>query len=245
LAELAITFNQLLDRLEHSFAAQKDFVSNVAHELRTPLTSILAELQLALEKERTAQEYRRAINQSIGDVQRLIRLANGLLDLAKASYDESGIAFGEVRLDELLIEARARVLAHSQNEYTINVILEREIEDDTFLTARGNEYLLSVAFGNLMENGCKFSSNKQSNTALTYNDTHIVIRCTDNGIGIPPEEIPLLFTAFYRGSNKKYADGNGIGLYLTHKIITLHGGTISVVSEQNIGTTFTVELPHH
>jgi signal transduction histidine kinase len=244
LSELADTFNQLLDRLQHSFEAQKHVVSNISHELRTPLTSVFAELQLALDRERTIAEYQRSITQATNDVQRLIKLTNSLLDLAKASYDESEIAFTMVRLDELLIEARARVLASSQHEYTVHLIVECEIENDTFLTVRGNEYLLSVAFVNLMENGCKFSPNKQSNVALTYNNTSVIIRFSDIGVGIPPEELSLLFTTFYRGSNKKYADGNGIGLSLTKRIITLHGGSISVVSEQYMGTTFTVELPH-
>ncbi|MCS6807997.1 MAG: ATP-binding protein [Bacteroidota bacterium] len=247
LGELIATFNAMLDRLDHSFAAQKQFVFNISHELRTPLAALLAELQITAEKERSTAEYQRAIEQAITDTQRLIRLANSLLDLAKASYDASEISFKDVRLDELIIEARSQVLssinAHAAG-YKVSIVFEREIEDDDCITVRGNEYLLRVALVNLIENGCKFSPSHTATIALSYNTSHVIVRCTDTGIGIPAEELPLLFTPFYRGSNRHYADGNGIGLSLTRKIITLHSGTISVVSERNSGTTFTLEFPH-
>jgi signal transduction histidine kinase len=247
LSELTATFNAMLDRLEHSFAAQKQFVSNISHELRTPLAALLAELQITAEKERSNQEYQRTIEQAITDTQRLIRLSNSLLDLAKASYDVSEISFKDVRLDELIIEARSQVLssaaAHAAG-YKVSIVFEREIEDDDCITVCGNEYLLGVALVNLVENGCKFSPSHSATVALSYNTSHVIVRCIDTGIGIPPDELPLLFTPFYRGSNRHYADGNGIGLSLTQKIIALHNGTMSVVSERNAGTTFTLELPH-
>lgn len=243
IAALAITFNEMLTRLENSFDAQKHFVSNISHELRTPLTAMLAEMELTIQKERSTTEYRHSIEHIISDTQKLIKLSNSLLDLAKASYDQTEIAFKPIRLDEILLDARNDVL-HSKPDYKVNIAFEKEIDNDLFISVNGNEYLLKTAFSNLMENGCKFSSNNQSTTSISYNDKNIILRFSDTGIGIAKEDQQQIFTPFYRGSNKKFADGNGIGLFLTQKIIALHSGAISVTSKENEGTTFTVTLSH-
>ncbi|MBN9286129.1 MULTISPECIES: HAMP domain-containing sensor histidine kinase [Flavobacterium] len=243
IAELATTFNEMLNRLEKSFEAQKDFVSNISHELRTPLTAMLTELQLSVSNMRTNEEYQKSITNAINDAQKLVRLSNSLLDLAKANYDQAEIGLKEIRLDEVLLDARNDVM-HNQPEFKVNLIFEKEIEDDDFISVKGNEYLLKVAFMNLIENGCKFSEEKESTVAITYFKTKTIIRFQDNGIGINNEDLPNIFTPFFRGDNKNFAGGNGIGLSLTQKIIALHNGSISVVSEPGQGTTFTIELPH-
>jgi signal transduction histidine kinase len=243
IAELAITFNRMLDRLENSFEAQKQFVSNISHELRTPMTAIIGELEIALKKGRTNPEYEQMSRLILQDARRVIRLSNGLLDLARASYDQAEIAFKEVRLDELLLDTRKAVLK-SNPDYGVNIIFEREIEDDDFISVKGNEYLLKVAFTNLIENGCKFSNDRQSSIAISFHAKNTILRFSDTGIGIAPGDLAQIFTPFYRGANKNYADGHGIGLPLTNKIILLHQGSLSVSSRVNEGTTFIVELPH-
>ncbi len=243
IAELAITFNAMLNRLEKSFDAQKEFVSNISHELRTPLTSMLTELQVTAEKERSNAYYRDAIYHAISDAQKLVRLSNSLLDLAKANYDHTEIAFKELRLDELILDARNDAM-HDQPGSKINILFEKEIEDDDFISVFGNEYLLRVAFINLMENGCKFSSDKETTVAITYFKDKTILRFQDRGIGMDETELPYIFTPFYRGNNRPFAGGNGIGLSLTKRIIDLHKGTIFVASQKNEGTTFTIELPH-
>lgn len=110
LGELCIAFNNLLERLEKSFNSQKMFVSNVSHELRTPMAALTAELDLALLKERTAEQYQSAIGNALQDAHRIIKLIDGLLNLAKADYQSEQIKMEEVRLDELLLDARELVL---------------------------------------------------------------------------------------------------------------------------------------
>lgn len=243
IALLAISFNQMLDRIEQSFEAQKDFVSNISHELRTPLMAMLTELQLVELKERTSTEYRQAIAHAIGDVRGLIRLSNGLLDMAKANYDPMQIAFKDVRIDEILLDARTDLL-HSQQEYAVNIIFENEIDDDAQISAHANIYLLKTAFTNLMENGCKFSADKRCTVSITADLLQMQIGFSDNGIGIQKNEIEHIFKPFYRGANKKIADGHGIGLSLTQKIVELHNGKLRVTSEEGKGTTFIITLPH-
>ncbi len=243
LGELAITFNHMLDRLENSFEAQKMFVSNVSHELRTPMAALTAELELALLKERTQEEYRSAIRHALEDTHQLKQLTEGLLNLAKADYLPERIAMQHVRLDELLLDACELVLkAHP--EYTIELLFEEESDDDSLITVWGNSYLLTTAFLNPMENNCKFSENKTSTVRITFWQGKAIIRLSDTGIGIPAEDLKQIFSPFHRGSNRQYAQGHGIGMALTHKVILLHKGTIHVDSQPGEGTVYTLEFPH-
>jgi signal transduction histidine kinase len=243
ISELAYTYNQMLDRLENAFQSQKIFVSNASHEFRTPLSLLSTELQLSLMKRRTPDEYVKVIELALKDTARLVRLANGLLDLAKAGYDQSDISMKEIRLDELLSDAEANLL-RSNPEYIVNLLFMQEIENDDYISIYGNRYLLTLAFLNLLENGCKFSEDHQTTVSISYDPKNVILRFSDNGIGIEPEDISKLYTPFYRGANKSYADGNGIGLALTHKIILLHNGSIDVHSVRGAGTMFSLVFPH-
>jgi signal transduction histidine kinase len=243
LSELANTFNEMLNRLENSFDAQKHFVSNISHELRTPLTAIIAELELSTNKEKNVAEYKTTIHNALNDAKKLVRLSNSLLDLAKASYDPSEIAFKPTRIDEVLLDARQQVQQANPN-YKIDIHFENDFENDNQIFINGNEYLLKVAFVNLFENGCKFSEDKQSIVSISFERDKIQLRFIDKGIGISENDLKNIFTPFFRGENKIYADGNGIGLSLTQKIILLHKGIISVTSKQSEGTTFSVEIPN-
>lgn len=243
LGELCITFNALLERLEQSFNSQKMFVSNVSHELRTPMAALTAELDLALLKERTSEQYQAAISNALQDSHRIVKLIDGLLNLAKADYQSEQIKMEEVRLDELLLDARELVLkAHP--DYHIELIFEQEAEDDNVLTVIGNSYLLTTAFLNLLENNCKYSSNQTSRVLISYKEQRAVIQLSDNGVGMSDKDKENLFQLFYRGENKDIAPGYGIGMTLTQKIIHLHKGELTVTSSQGEGTTFVVQLPH-
>lgn len=242
LSRLAITFNEMLNRLENSFEAQKNFVSNISHEVRTPLAAIITELELSLNKERTTEEYRLAVKYALRDARKLARLSNSLLDFAKASYDPSEISFKSIRIDEVLLDARQQV-QQGNPDFTIDIHFENSFEDDHEISIDGNEYLLKTAFVNLFENGCKFSDDQQSTVSIRVNKGEIKLKFSDHGIGISENDLEAIFKPFYRGNNKAYADGNGIGLSLSQKIIELHQGTISVISSHSNGTVFTVVLP--
>ncbi|MGL5788162.1 MAG: ATP-binding protein [Bacteroidales bacterium] len=243
LDELAITFNQVLDKLEESFNAQRLFMSNVSHEIRTPMSVIIGEIELALHKERTSESYRLLLENTLSDARNITELLDGLLNLAKASYQPEQIRFSHVRLDEVLLDAREMVLK-SHPEYHIDLIFEQDAEDDHLITIDGNAYLLKVAFANLMDNNAKFSENHSSSVQISFFDTKSIIRFSDNGIGIDESEIDKIFKPFYRGANQSYAKGKGIGLALVRKIVLLHKGDIYIHSHKNEGTVFTLEFPH-
>jgi signal transduction histidine kinase len=242
MAELALTFNQMLDRLENSFNAQKQFVSNISHELRTPLAAIITELEVTAINERSAQEYKDMNGLILEEARKLSRLSTDLLDLARASYDPSGITFRELRLDEVLLDARQGILRANPG-YRVELQFGTDIEEGDPIAIRGNEYLLKVAFANLMENACKFSAGRLCQVTIDFQQQRPVIAFKDDGIGIPATDLPHIFTPFYRGMNKTFAAGNGIGLSLTARIVHLHGGTLEVRSRRDQGTIFTMRLP--
>lgn len=150
----------------------------------------------------------------------------------------------EIRLDELLLDAREFILkAHP--EYHIELIFEQEeADDDRLITVMGNPYLLNIAFSNLMENNCKYSADHSSFIQISYWNEWVIVRMSDNGIGLSEADKQNLFTLFYRGEREKMIEGHGIGMALSQKIIRLQQGNITVHSEQGRGTTFIVELPH-
>jgi len=242
IAVLAGTFNEMLGRLESSFETQKHFVSNISHELRTPLAAIIAELELSADKVRTAAEYQGTVAHALADAKKLARLSNNLLDLAKASYDPSEIAFRPVRIDEVLLDA-GRLAQKAIPDGKIDIRFEDDFEDEGRISVHGNEYLLRTAFANLFENGCKFSGDRKCTVSVSFGGERITLRFADKGIGISADDLAKIFDPFYRGKNKTFAEGNGIGLPLVQKIIALHKGTIAVLSEENRGTAFVVELP--
>jgi len=243
LSKLANTFNDMLKRLENSFDAQKHFVSNISHELRTPLSALITELELSANKDRNIEEYKTVIRNTLNDAKKLVRLSNSLLDLAKASYDVSEISFKPIRIDEVLLEAHQQLQQANPN-YKIDIHFENDFENDNQISVNGNEYLLKVAFVNLFENGCKFSNDNRTIVSISFDKEKIILQFSDKGIGISKDDIENIFTPFYRGENKPYADGNGIGLSLTQKIINLHEGIIYVTSVKSKETTFTIELLH-
>lgn len=243
LGELSIAFNALLDRLEKAFSSQKMFVSNVSHELRTPMAALTAELELILLKERTPQRYEEAIHNVLQDAHRIVKLIEGLLNLMKADYLPEQIKMEEVRLDELLLDAR-EVVIRANTAYKVDLIFEQEADDDSVITVSGNTYLLTTSFVNLIENNCKYSDNHFSQIHISYWQDMSVLRFSDTGIGMTEEDKKQLFEPFYRGTNERSVQGYGIGMTLTQKIISLHRGTIEVYSHRGEGTTFIVKLPH-
>ncbi|AZA77830.1 HAMP domain-containing protein [Chryseobacterium sp. G0186] len=231
LNELAQNFNGMLERLENSFEAQKHFVSNISHELRTPLAAIITELELASEKEHTNEEYRQTIQFALDDARNMVTLSNSIMDLAKASYDPNEISFSEVRIDEILLESYSKIIKENSG-YKVTLNIDREVEEPQ-LIVQGNEYLLQVAFNNLIDNACKYSPDHKCFIDVKAHNDSLVISFINTGITISQEDLHSIFEPFYRSETSKEEKGYGIGLFLTDKIIHLHHAIIKVKSENN------------
>jgi signal transduction histidine kinase len=242
IAKLARTFNRMLARLETSFVAQKNFISNASHELRTPLTSITGQIEVTLLNPRSTEEYKMVMNSVLEDIKNLNRLSNRLLLLAQTSSEETERRMPLIRIDELMWQAKEDLMKHHK-AFVINIDLDENLDDENRLTIRGDDHLIKTAFANIIENGCKYSGNKTTSVFIQSANDGLTIHFKDSGMGIPPEDIPNIFEPFYRGMNTKNIRGHGIGLSMVKGIIKLHKGTIQLASTSPKGTVVAVHLP--
>ncbi|ALJ00238.1 HAMP domain-containing sensor histidine kinase [Rufibacter tibetensis] len=242
-SHLAKTFNNLLDRLETAFEAQRTFVSNASHELRTPLTAIIGELQVALMSKRQPDEYERVLKSILEDAQLLAQLSNGLLQMVQASTDSSKVQMTDLRLDELVWQACGEARKR-QPKMKVEVEFANMPEDENELLIKGNEALLLIATVNVLENAAKFSGeNPMISASIEVKPRTLLLKVQDRGIGMAPEDVRKVFVPFFRAENVRDISGHGIGLPLAEKIIQLHRGSIAVHSQLNQGTEVTITLP--
>ncbi len=242
IAELAQTFNNMLNRLETAFETQNNFVSNASHELRTPLTVINSELELALINSTNNEKHHEALKVIHDETTKLIQMLNSLLSLAQTGFDGKKQNWQRIRMDELVLTAV---------EYVKKIIPDSNIQidfsglpaDADSLYISGNVNLLHLAASNIISNGCKYSQNALVSVKLFLQNNSIVFSVTDRGIGIPATEVQHIFEPFFRASNTHQYNGHGVGLPLTLNIIRLHNGTIGIRSEVNSGTEIQVFLP--
>ena len=242
IGRLAKTFNKMLERLEDSFATQKNFIANASHELRTPLTSINGQLEVLMMKDRSAGEYKVQLQSVLDDIKSLIDLSNRLLLLARTSAENPMSLNNRIRIDEILWLAREEIKKYNP-DYHINISLDNSLTDSDQMVIVGDEYLLKVAILNLMENGCKYSHNLSVNVRLRHFRQWIEVLFEDRGMGIAESDLQKVFEPFYRGSNATSVSGYGIGLPLTRQIIKSHNGEIELYSQIDKGTKITVLLP--
>jgi signal transduction histidine kinase len=242
LADLSQTFNNLLNRLEKAFVLQKSFVSHASHELRTPLTVMMGQIEVTRLQPRTGEDYELAFDGLLDEVKNMIRLVNGLLELAQANSDAVVLNLQPVRIDELLWQAQSHIL-HAKPAYQITIDFANLPSQEEELVIVGEASLLQTAFQNLMENGCKYSVDGRMSVQLLFERGQIQLTFNDLGYGIPADDLPHIFEPFYRSESTMTINGHGIGLALTKRIIELHQGDIKVESEVGQGTTFRITLP--
>jgi two-component system, OmpR family, sensor histidine kinase ArlS len=243
IATLARNFNEMLSRLEKSFQIQKSFVSNASHELRTPLAAIKSEIQIALEQERSAKEYKEILYSLEKDNSRLVKLTNGLLQLAKSEEGELNLKRENIRIDDILFEVQDEI-THQTPEYSIHIDFESIPDDEKLLTIFGNKSLLNTMISNIIDNACKYSANNSAHVKIKFNKSNCIINIIDEGIGIAKEEIDRIFEPFYRTQNASNIGGHGIGLSICKKIVELHKGRIVLKSEIGQGSIFSIIIPH-
>jgi len=237
LQPLAIAFDQMLKRLDDSFTRLSQFSADLAHELRTPITNMLGEAQVALTRDRTADEYRETIESTVTECERLSRIVNNLLFVARADAAREPIA--RKRFD-----ARAAVekiaefyqTAADDHHVTINCGGDGQIYADPDLFER--------AVGNLLDNALRFTAEHGSiRVAVSKHNSDFEVTVSDNGSGIAAEHLPRVFDRFYRAESSRSSDGAGLGLALVKSIVELHGGSATIQSELGHGTTVILKFP--
>lgn len=243
ISRLVLTFNRLLDRIQFAFRMQKSFISNVSHELKNPLSVIIAQLEVALDKDRQRDEYRSTLGSVLEDTRELNDITDKLLQLARVHSEGSNITFEQVRLDEIMLQTRAALL-RLHPDYHIAFDIEGIPDNEEQLCVLGNEPLLRSAFQNLMDNGCKFSPDKKVEVKIWFDPAgRHRVEIADRGPGIPAKDLQLIFQPFYRSSQSIHVRGSGIGLSLVDSIMRLHRVVLDVTSGQGKGTTFKMSFP--
>ncbi len=243
IGRLAETFNRLLDRVEHAFQMQRQFLSNVSHELKNPLTVIRTQLDVALQRDRSPAEYRATLASVLDDVAAVSEVEGKLLQLARVHSEATDIPLAAVRLDELLWQAREQALK-KQPGGKVSIEFGEMPADESLLDVQANEPLLRTAFANIIENGIKYSPDRRASVRVRFNaNGGHTVEIVDNGPGIPPAERALVLEPFYRSPRHLGIKGTGIGLSLTDSILRLHGIGLEIDTPTGGGTVFCVGFP--
>ena len=241
---LAATFDQMLSRLQAAFERQLRFTSDAAHELRTPLGALKARIGVMVSQQRAPAEYEAALYDMERQVDRLTRLTQDLLFIARLDQQRHEIAAELIDFDELMagISEQLAPLAAAKsitihNRATLPIAFVGDVD------------LLICLFLNLLDNAIKYTP---SGGTVSINSqamgATVAIAIQDNGAGIAPEHLPHLFDRFYRVESARtrtphQQSGSGLGLAIAYEIARLHGGHLLVESALGHGSTFTVELP--
>lgn len=240
LGQLATTFNRMLNRIEAAIEMQNLFIGNASHQIKNPLTAIIGEVETAMMKEQSVQDYRQSLKVIGEEADRLGALVKQLI---RMSYPDAGEGQEtEWRFDELILD----LVEEFQETYpgaNIGIDFSRLPSDPEKLLYRGYYQLIRIALSNLLENAVKFSNNYPVKLKVNFADDKLMVSITDKGIGIPNEVQAHIFAPFFRGENARNYPGYGVGLALVDKVVKMHDGKLELSSTPGQGSTFTLELP--
>lgn len=238
LKELAGAFNAMLARLHSSFSRLSDFSSDIAHELRTPINNLMGQTQVALSRTRDAEEYRTVLESNLEEYERLARMIRDMLFLAKADNAQEPLHAEVVDLRAEL-DKIAEFYQMAADESGVKIITS----GTGSITA--DRILLQRAVGNLISNAVHHSPpDSEVHADVRLNDISMELSVSNQGPGIPAEHMDRIFDRFYRVNSRRRSDtGSGLGLAIVKSIMQLHGGHVSVESQVNKLTTFTLHFP--
>jgi signal transduction histidine kinase len=241
--ELAQSFNGLVDRLALAWSQQRHFVGLVSHELRNPLMIIGGYLRrLQRRGQNLDPEQMRALATTEAETHRITRMLNDLLDLSRSESGQLQMVLAPVAVDEVLTTACD--LARSQLSRPLLLTLPEEAAEGPIRAVAESDHLQQVLL-NLIENADKYSpAGRPISLVLTADGDDLCITVLDQGIGIPPEDVPRVFDRFHRGRNAiEHERGSGLGLSVVKLLVEAMGGSIDVDSEIGVGSRFHIHLP--
>ena len=239
IGRLAMTFDEMLDRLENAFKRERRFLSDASHELRTPLTTVKALVEEALEDCKTQDEYKEVLYAIHKEISKMNKIISQLFMLTRCEEGNWPVDFEKINLRIIVEDVMEEMQEFAQQK---GVKLYKECEKDIFI--EGDQTLITRLFINLIENAIKY--NKKDGWVLAKieeqeNEVKIIIE--DGGIGIPEEDLPFIFNRFYRVDKSRSTEGIGLGLSIVDWIVKIHRGRINVTSKVGIGSCFEIILP--
>src|SRR5215471_2943520 len=241
LDQLAAEFNDTLARLEKAVGEMKQFTASISHELRTPLAVLRGEAEVALMQASSPEQYRRVLSSQLEEFEKLSRMINQLLTLARA---ESGDV--EIAQETVDLSAMAQKLTEDLEPVASSKNLTLSCNSDLSVTVCGDSGWLERVVLNLLDNAIKFTpAGGHVNVRVYQNGHSATLEVQDDGIGIPNEALPHIFERFYRSdpSRSDRSEGAGLGLSLVKWAVDQHHGSIEVESTPNKGSRFRLKLP--
>jgi heavy metal sensor kinase len=243
LNQMVVAFNQMLERLDNAFRKMRLFSGDASHELRTPLTILRGETEVTLRWAKTPEEFRDMLRSNMEEIDRMERIIENLLTLAKSESGEMVLDIKRFSLSDMILALymQSKTLAESKK---LSVNLRIEVEEE--LLVLGDELRLRQLFLNLIANGIKYTPEGGAlELVLLREGLSARVDVRDSGIGIPVEAQPFIFDRFYRvdKARNRMDGGSGLGLSICKAIAEAHDGRISVTSSPGQGSTFSVLLP--
>jgi two-component system heavy metal sensor histidine kinase CusS len=231
----------MLDRLAESFERLTRFSSEIAHELRTPINNLRGEVEVAFAKPRSAEEYREALGSALEECDRLARMIDGLLFLARAEHPTA-----QTSRDPLDLTAEMEMVRAFYDAAAAEAGIQLRVSFADRLMARLDRALFQRALGNLVANALAHTPRGGTVTLSARADARgVAVEVADSGCGIDAAHLPFLFDRFYRvDRSRSSATGNvGLGLAIVKGIVELHGGSVDVESRVGSGTRFVLHFP--
>jgi signal transduction histidine kinase len=232
---LSKTINDLLERIENAVEREKQFTSDASHELRTPLTVLKGTLEVLIRKPRTQSEYEDKIKYGISEVNRLNNLVDQLLLLARFENQIQSLKSEKIYLNALILDILSR--------YSLNMNAKKISVQHPFLKeyyVESDNYLVSIIISNIISNAIKYS-NENGEISITLSQIENTTICTisDNGIGIPKEDLDKILNPFFRSNPTQHPEikGSGLGLSIVSRLSGLLNIHLEIQSEISIGTT--------
>ena len=238
--QLAITFNQMLDRIQKLVTEIKEMNDNIAHDLKSPITRIRGIAEVSMTTESTLQDYENMAGSTVEECDRLLDMINTMLIISKT---EAGVGqFESKELDVArVVQDACELFLPMAESHGVNLICDAPER----LLIIGDVRMIQRMISNLLDNSVKYTPEGGNIHVAAHSDKRqsIQISVRDTGMGISPEDLPHIFERFYRCDPSRSLAGTGLGLSFARAIASAHGGEITVASEVNHGSTFTVELP--
>ncbi len=232
-------FNEMLNRIEHSFEKLSQFSADIAHELRNPIHNLTGLTEIALMKDKNKEEYKEVLISHLEEYRTISKLIENLLFLARKEHDQ-------IKLNKQPIQLKSEI--EKIGAFYSPIFEEKNIEfylqGDACLMV--DVVLFNRIISNILLNSLHYTSeNGKISVAVTESDRQINIALHDNGVGIPAAHLPKLFDRFYRvdGARSKQSGGLGLGLSIVKSIVELHRGTIQIESQVNQGTSVCLSFP--
>ncbi len=237
LEDIRSSFNSVTTKLNSALSYQKRFNASMAHELKTPLSIIKTHIDVLNEqKDKTIDDYQNTLE----IIQKTVRKMNALVETLLDSSQEGSDSLNDViSVEELVMDVvdDLTVLANDKHvELSYNVT--------NTPTSYGNQVLMYRALYNLIENAIKYNKpGGRVHVTSEFDDKAYIIRVSDDGVGIPEQDLERIFEPFYR-SRKENTDGLGLGLALVQTVVHMHSGQVVVLSKENEGSVFEMHLPY-